>query len=121
MEGRVEVCNNLRWGTVCDSQWTINHTAVVCRYLGFSDQLEGEFQIVVFSIVHFSFLLDLAHVSSERFGGGTGPVFIDYIHCNGSEWYMWKSTTDHGTEHSRHHTLPLHLHSADGCDCPIQD
>ena len=47
MEGRVEVCNNRRWGTVCDSQWTINHTAVVCRYLGFSDQLEGEFQIVV--------------------------------------------------------------------------
>ena len=42
MEGRVEVCNNLRWGTVCDSQWTINHTAVVCRYFGFSDLPVGE-------------------------------------------------------------------------------
>ena len=99
MEGRVEVCNNQRWGTVCDNQWTINNTAVVCRYLGFSDQLEGEFQIVVFSIVHFSFLLDLAHFSSERFGGGTGPVFIDYIHCNGSEWDMWRNCT-HFSHHS---------------------
>ena len=42
MEGRVEVCNDRRWGTVCDSQWTINHTAVVCRYLGFSHLLTGE-------------------------------------------------------------------------------
>ena len=42
MEGRVEVCNNLRWGTVCDNQWTINHTAVVCRYFGFSDLPVGQ-------------------------------------------------------------------------------
>ena len=36
-EGRVELCNNERWGTVCDNKWTDNHTAVVCRHLGFSD------------------------------------------------------------------------------------
>ena len=54
---------------------------------------------MVFSIVHFSFLLDLAHFSSERFGGGTGPVFIDYIHCNGSEWDMWRSCS-HFSHHS---------------------
>ena len=41
MEGRVEICNNRRWGTVCDSQWTDNHTAVVCRQLGFSDIIGG--------------------------------------------------------------------------------
>ena len=37
MEGRVELCINHRWGTVCDSQWTDRHTAVVCRQLGFSE------------------------------------------------------------------------------------
>ena len=37
MEGRVEICTNNGWGTVCDNQWTDNHTAVLCRGLGFSD------------------------------------------------------------------------------------
>ena len=41
-EGRVEVCNNRRWGTVCGKQWTDNNTAVVCRYLGFSDFSTGK-------------------------------------------------------------------------------
>ena len=41
MDGRVEICLNQRWGTVCDSQWTDNHTAVVCRHLGFSDIIGG--------------------------------------------------------------------------------
>ena len=41
MEGRVEICSYRRWGTMCGSQWTDNHTAVVCRYLGFSDIIGG--------------------------------------------------------------------------------
>ena len=41
IEGRVEICLYLRWGTVCDSQWTDKPTAVVCGYLGFSDIIGG--------------------------------------------------------------------------------
>ena len=38
MEGRVEVCTSLlRWGTVCNKQWTPSHTKVVCRQLGYND------------------------------------------------------------------------------------
>ena len=44
-EGRVEICSTERWGTVCDNQWTINHTAVVCRFLGYSDLLDGGFKL----------------------------------------------------------------------------
>ena len=41
-EGRVEICINGEWGTVCGKLWMKNNTNVVCRYLGFSDTYDCE-------------------------------------------------------------------------------
>ena len=37
-EGRIEICSNNVWGTICDDYWSNTDASVACRKLGFSGQ-----------------------------------------------------------------------------------
>ena len=63
-QGRVEVCHNNVWGTVCDDHWSINDGRVTCRQLG---------------------LRFVGVVSNAYFGQGRGQIWLDSLSCLGSE------------------------------------
>ena len=71
-EGRVEICYDNVYGTVCDDQWGPLDAAVACRQLGFSDA--SMFTVQVKMYLMYQTIL-----------GGMGPLLNDYTLCTHSK------------------------------------
>ncbi|XP_041091371.1 deleted in malignant brain tumors 1 protein-like [Polyodon spathula] len=83
--GTVEVRHEGQWGTVCSDYWSIQDAAVVCKQLGCETAL---------SAPHWA-----------HFGAGSGPVWLSWLNCSGSEPTLWDCESDgwgvvHGCDHS---------------------
>ena len=59
-DGRVEICFNDRWGTVCDDEFGREEAAVLCRQQGFSS--EGLLKLASFTYA-FPLIMDILIMS----------------------------------------------------------
>ena len=76
-EGRLEVCHDQKWGTICDDYWTTEEATVACRDLGYTNGAES-------GGVKF---LASGNGGIPYFGAAASsvPIWLDDIQCSGDE------------------------------------
>ena len=100
--GRVEICINNIWGTVCDDQWGTQDAMVACTQLEHSTTN--------------------AKIMTDGFTNGVGLIWLDDVQCKGTENRLIKCDTRPIGLHNCNHQedagvacLPLLSESKNSC------
>lgn len=88
-EGRVEVCVNGVWGTVCDDFWGAPDAMVVCNQLGYLTAgmclYQNTWDSLSYPGLLPSCISGAVAFSQAAFGEGSGSIFLDDVTCSGTE------------------------------------
>ncbi|XP_053722884.1 deleted in malignant brain tumors 1 protein-like isoform X2 [Synchiropus splendidus] len=81
-QGRVEIFLNGKWGTVCDDSWSMEDAQVVCRQLGCGPAIRAPI--------------------SMWFGMGKENIWLDEVHCQGTESSLMECNKQMGVHDCKH-------------------
>ena len=108
MNGRVEVCMNEQWGTVCDDNWEAVDANVACRQLGYSGS--GKLQthtkkllVLEMTCNSSSYFVDAIAYSNAYFGQGTSlSIYLDDVACTTAQSRLIDCSYDSNTGDCSH-------------------
>lgn len=89
MEGRVEICFNNTYVSICGDRWDTLEARVVCRQLGYNSDSKGHlYSCTLIYKSPFSEFLNDTDVSIRFFEHGFGEVLLTKLMCNGNETFL---------------------------------
>ena len=81
-EGRVEICYEGVWGSICPNYWKVENAMVACKQLGYATTGKKG-PLYIYNLI--STVLYIGATVSRLFGQSVRPVHYSYFTCSGNE------------------------------------